>query len=640
MAQITHTSFRLAPLLCAGLGLLIAGCSTTPSQQTPSQAGTQIEQDQSVQLIALAQDATAKGNYIIAAQYYLQLAEHSDSPTKDGHYLAAAEAFARGKQPEQTQQVIAEIDSRQLSNQQRLRLRMVQARIALQASDTEQALEQMRYPTDQSLPWELLAQWHALKADIFTQAENYIAATRERVILENMLGDDLDRQRNHQQIWESLAQLTAPALVTLRDQPPPDIFSGWVELAYFAKISENNPSQFEKQIQQWQERYPSHPAQGEFIEALTSTQKMLFFRPEKIAVLLPLSGSFSTPANAIRDGFLGAYYAREDKTYTPHIKVYDTTDDVDAGLFTYQRAVAEGADIIIGPLHKPMLEALAKEEEIPVTTLALNYLPSADIRVNNLYQYGLLPEDEARQVAERAWLDGHNNALALIPEGEWGDRMLATFEKNWRQLDGHLLEVQRYNPSKHDFAGPVIDLLNIDNSKQRHRDLEATLGINIKTEARRRQDVDFIFVAAFPQQARQIRPQLKFYYASDVPIYSTSHAFSGETNATLDRDMDGITFCDMPWILDANAGPKPHWQDITHIWKGDAIPLKRLYAMGVDAYRLIGLIPKLENSQDYVSAQTGSLYLDGVNRIHRQLLWANFHRGIPRLIEPAANDPS
>ena len=626
-------SVRIAPCLLTALLVLFAGCSTTaPKPLAPDETASEATADA---LLEQAWSSAAIGNLVIAAQLHLQLAEQSDSPEKETNLLAAADILVRGQHLEKTRAILDKLDPGQLTPEQTLRYRMVLARMALQEENVDNALEQLRYPADETLPREQQVEWLTLKAEVYSRIGDHIAAARQRITLEPLLDDDITIQRNHQLIWLALGHLTAPALATLRDQPPPDIFSGWVELAYFAKISEQSPKQFEAQLQQWQTRYPEHPAQGEFIEGLASMQQMLHFRPDNIALLLPLSGNFSAPANAVRDGFLAAYYAREDDSYTPNIRIYDTTDNVDTGLFIYQRAIAEGADFIVGPLHKPLVEALANEEKIPVTTLALNYLSAEDIYVENLYQYGLLPEDEARQVAERAWLDGHDNALALAPEGEWGDRMLATFEKHWRQLDGRVLEVQRYNPGKHDFAGPVVDLLNIDQSKQRHRDVQKTVRLTLVTEARRRQDIDFIFVAAFPQQARQIRPQLKFYYASDIPIYSTSHAYGGEINTTLDRDMNGITFCDMPWVFTGGAGQAPQWRDIADIWKSDATPFKRLYAMGIDAYRLIFLLPRFEAGLEYFSAQTGSLYLDGVNRFHRQLLWANFRNGKPRLIDPA-----
>ena len=46
---------------------------------------------------------------------------------------------------------------------------------------------------------------------------------------------------------------------------------------------------------------------------------------------------------------------------------------------------------------------------------------------------------------------------------------------------------------------------------------------------------------------RQIRPQLRFFYAGDVPTYMTSDSFDPDPIAN--RDIDGVIFPDMPWML-------------------------------------------------------------------------------------------
>jgi outer membrane PBP1 activator LpoA protein len=634
MLRITKRLGLLHGLLTAAL---LGGCAA------PLPTPTGEEQAAPGQLIGQAEESTAKGNYVIAAQTYLQLAGHSTGAERQQFLLTAATILLRGQHLERARTTMAAIDPKLLPSEGKVQYQLNQARIALLELQPQRALQQLHTPATTLSP-TLAPEWYGARADAYAMAGNYLEAVRERIKLENNLSDSVLIQRNHQQIWQDLTQLTPTALQTLRSAPPPDVLSGWLELGYLYKEYATRPDLLPEQLRSWQEHYPDHPATGQFLDDLLHYQEILFERPRHIALLLPLSGSFAAPANAVRDGFLAAYYSRTNRLYAPEIKIYDTTEDVATGIKVYQQAVAAGADFIVGPLHKPLLEALAQQEEMPVKTLALNYLGSEEKSADNLFQFGLLPEDEARQVAERAWLDGQNKALVLAPEGEWGDRMLNTFEKYWQQLDGKVLEAQRYDPAKHDFSSPVVKLLNIDESRQRGRDLRHLLGINIKYEPRRRQDVDFIYLAAFPNQARQIRPQLKFYYADAVPVYSTSHVYGGEVNTTQDRDMDGIIFCDMPWVFEGGRNHQTNWKMISKTWKSDAVPFKRLYAMGIDAYHLIGRLNMMgDNAQANLNAETGNLYLDGNRRIHRQLLWARFSGGKPRLIDTApanTNNPS
>jgi len=627
---------RLGYLGLLAIIALFSGCSTAPEQPSSQPLAPS-------QLIKQAEDSSAKGSFVSAAQNYLQLAQQSSANEQQVHLLAAATILVRGQHIDYANTVMAQIKPAMLSPRDQFQYRLTRARIALFEFQPDMALEQLRMP-DINIPATEIQTWHTLRAEAFAMSGNHLESVREHIALENQLYSYDDIHRNHQQIWQALNQLSATAMLTLRTDPAPDVLSGWLELGYLYQQSLNRPDHLHSQLQTWAANYPSHPAADQFIDELLTYQDIQLDRPNQIALLLPLSGSFASPAKAIRDGFLAAYYSRNNRRYSPEIRIYDTSDNVLIGLEVYQQAIDNGADMIIGPLHKPLLEAVAAQGEFPVKTLALNYLSEETLIADNFFQYGLLPEDEARQVAERAWLDGHNKALVLAPEGEWGERMLNTFQKHWQQLDGNTVEVQRYNPALHDFAAPVINLLNIDESRRRKNELQQLTGLTLKFEPRRRQDVDFIYVAAFPSQARQIRPQLKFYYAADLPVYSTSHVFSGKTDSTLDRDMNGITFSDMPWVFTDGKGHQPDWKLFTDTWQGNALPFKRLYAMGIDAYRLISQLNNLHNSrQSHVNAETGTLYLDENNRIHRQLLWARFRSGKPRLIDatPALqNKPS
>jgi outer membrane PBP1 activator LpoA protein len=578
--------------------------------------------------------AAARGNFVIAAQGYLQLAKRSENPLKEEYQLTAANILVRGRYIDEAKKITQQLHAPALPLEQRLNHQMLLARFALLEQQPNEALSHLRYPGIESIPASLITKWRHLRAETYAGIGNHLESVRERISLEALLSKEETISLNHQLIWKTLNNLSESALTAFHTQPPPDILSGWLELSLLGKRADpDNSAQFERELNKWQLKYTEHPARGEFLDLLLNRQDAVIDRPENIALLLPLTGNFARPANAVRDGFLAAYYARPNQRYTPSIKVYDTSDDLQQGLNAYNQAITEGADFIIGPLHKPLLEELAKKDFFPVPTLALNYLSNEEPSNDKLYQYGLLPEDEARQVAERAWLDGHNNALILVPEGEWGTRMQTTFQQHWEMLEGTISESQTYNASKHDFSGPVVDLLNIDQSKARHRKLEKTIGIQLEFKPRRRQDIDFIYVAAFPRQARQIRPQLKFYYATDIPIYSTSHVYSGEIDTSQDRDVNGIIFCDMPWVFTSGKGHQPEWNDFINIWKSGATPYKRLYAMGIDAYRLISQLDQLSNSQEQLSAETGNLYIDDANRIHRQLLWARFRGGKPRLIE-------
>ncbi|MDZ7735332.1 MAG: penicillin-binding protein activator [Gammaproteobacteria bacterium] len=74
-------------------------------------------------------------------------------------------------------------------------------------------------------------------------------------------------------------------------------------------------------------------------------------------------------------------------------------------------------------------------------------------RLPLLYQFSLAPEDEARQIAERAWFDGHAHALAMTPQNEWGDRVYKAFSHTFEELGGKVLERVSYSSEGQQYSG-------------------------------------------------------------------------------------------------------------------------------------------------------------------------------------------
>jgi outer membrane PBP1 activator LpoA protein len=183
------------------------------------------------------------------------------------------------------------------------------------------------------------------------------------------------------------------------------------------------------------------------------------------------------------------------------------------------------------------------------------------------------------------------------------------------------------------------DLFHIDQSEARHRTLRRQTGLDIKFEPRRRQDVDFIFLAAFPRQGRLIQPQIKFHRGTGLPVYATSHIYTGAPDQALDRDLEGIMFCDSGWVLAQPRSDDALQQAVVRLWPDTARSYLRFFALGIDAFNMPGNIEHLRTyPYERYDGVTGNLSIDDSNRFHRQLDWASFHGGRPRLLEagPAA----
>jgi outer membrane PBP1 activator LpoA protein len=212
--------------------------------------------------------------------------------------------------------------------------------------------------------------------------------------------------------------------------------------------------------------------------------------------------------------------------------------------------------------------------------------------------------------------------------------MVAAWSSHWQRLGGVVVANQPYNDVDVDFSESIKNLLNITQSEARKEEIEKTVGQKLRFETRARQDIDFIFLAADAKHGRLIKPQLNFYHAARVPVYSTSHIFTGAGDAMRDIDLDGIQFGDMPWMLVGDGKIQELRQTLQRDWPHVHTDLDRLYALGVDSYAILPHLGRIGmESGARFSGVTSGLSVDQHGRLQRQLLWARFNRGVPRLVD-------
>jgi hypothetical protein len=340
-----------------------------------------------------------------------------------------------------------------------------------------------------------------------------------------------------------------------------------------------------------------------------------------------LSGNNAAAGNAIKNGFFGAYFsAVSGLDRQQQIRVYDV-DESGGARQAYAQAVLEGAEFVVGPLLRRSVGDLATEMILPVPVLTLNYMSGNAPVPPTFYQFALSPEDEATSAAARAVEEGQLRAVALVPASEWGRRVLTSFATEFEALGGTLLDYKNYEPADQDFAFEIEGLMALSQSVQRYQRLRANIGGPLQFDPRRRQDVDFVFLAADAKAGRLIKSQLKFHYAGELPVYSTSFIYSLDGRS--DSDLNGVMFADIPWIISPPAWIADYPELYAEFWPAEK-RLTRLHAMGYDAYHLVGgLHDSQENPMGEIIGATGRLYLDANGRVHRKLAWARFERGRP-----------
>jgi outer membrane PBP1 activator LpoA protein len=618
MKQINHQFTAILTLII----VIIQGCATLPPDR-PAAVTLPAGIRQQVDLLLNNE------SYEAAAALLQTLAQQYTPPLRDRLLLEAAETWLKARRLEETLDLVARLQPPADNAAFAFRLRMLRTQIAILRGDIDQALDLMDPAPGEETPPELRQRYHANMAEIFRLAGNLLESAQELNVLDQLQADDeITRLKTQELLVQTLTSMTDTALELLQP-PPPSHMIGWMELARVVKQQIVQPSELASELAAWRERFPEHPALQAYLTALLEQRGLS--SSDHIAILLPRSGPYVNVATAVRDGFMAAWY-QQPPDHRPQLRFYDSSRLEDI-LQTYQQAVLQGAQRVVGPLNKDAVNMLMQMESLPQPVLALNQVEDQEAHQPNLYQFGLAPEDEAEQVAERAWLEGHQRALILTPIGNWGDRIGESFRRRWQALGGQVLESQRYNAAENDFSQPIRLLLNIDESKARTLALERLLGLQLQADVRRRQDADFIFLAARPQKGRQLGPQLKFHHGGDLPIYATSHIYSGVEDNELNRDLGHINFVDTPWLLEDERGNALSRNQLQKLMPGVKGQYARLYAMGIDSYNLLtNLEPLREQPGRTFSGKSGTLYLDKQNRLHRLLAWADMQQGKASII--------
>lgn len=614
--KIRRTSSAAAIALAA----VLTACTTAPPTQPVDRTPTPVE---------TAESLSRQGRHEAAADLYQRMAQRADTVTRQRYLILTARERNLAGTPEVARTILDRL-SQPIDDSNRLLWAQVSAEVAIAMGNPARALANL----DSAPTPEVAADATnvlLIRADALFRLGQPVAATAALLEREIWLDSQAELAANQRMLWEGYRTWGVESVAD--DARPSDdpILLGWLALGEIAWNRRTTPAAMRQALMSWQRGYPDHPANRLLLpEIMTGLPAAQTF-PSQVALLMPLSGKQRQAATAVRDGFLAAHFVATGMPTRPEIRIYDVAALGVAE--AYRRAVGDGATFVVGPLLKESVQELAGSG-VTTTTLALNFLPDEAAAAPGLYQFSLSPEDEARQVAQRAAKLGQSRALALAPINAWGQRVLGAFMAEYQALGGQILDYRFYDPGSPDFSAGIQQVLLIDESRARHERLAANLGVSLEYEPRRRSDVDLIFLAATEQAGKLIRPQLRFHYAGAVPTYSTSAIYQEGTRNN--SDLNGIMFPDVPWIVEPDGQSLEVRAALERHWPAQAKRRSRLYALGFDAYRLIPVLNSgARGHSEDLQGMTGTLYIDEHGKIFRRLAWARMQRGQPELIEPA-----
>jgi outer membrane PBP1 activator LpoA protein len=595
------------------LALIMSACETTGIGVAGVSAESRAER------LALG------GDFEEAASIYIGLAAETSGAERDRLTLLAVDSWLDAGDVLRAQNAFRGVAQPQ-GGELLWRWNSTRAAMLLYEGDAEQAKDLLESLSRQPLPPDLRLRVEALRADAWFQLQEPARAVELLMQRETWLDDRQSIAANRERLWQGLVVSDPQVLRSAAETASDPTVRGWLTLGSLAAATGQQGIGWSNGVVRWRERNAGHPAMA-FVETLDIPDDQLLAYPRRIALLLPLSGRAASAGKAVQNGFLGAYFASagglDDRQ---SILIYDVTAEGGPS-GAYASAVEDGAEFVVGPLLRDNVNELANDILVPVPVLTLNYLPDESLPPPGLFQFALAPEDEAASVATRALQDGHRTAVALVPNSNWGRRLLTAFATEFEGQGGTLLDYRNFTSESPDFSHTIEELMGLAGSVSRYQRMRANIGSPLQFDPRRRQDVDFIFLAADGASGRLLKSQLKFHYSGDLPVYSTSSIYAMDGRS--DSDLNGVRFADTPWIIAPQSWIQ-YLPDAYRKYWPEERRLGRLHAMGYDAYQLVApLFAARDGTMAEIDGATGVLYMDANGRIHRRLAWAEFRRGEP-----------
>lgn len=328
--------------------------------------------------------------------------------------------------------------------------------------------------------------------------------------------------------------------------------------------------------------------------------------PQRLAVLLPMTGQLATAAASVRDGLLAGYYGHGGAR--PELVFYDTGGTVSGAIAARDRAVAEGADQILGPLGRDEVSALFGSPQ-PVPLLALNRGHGEP--PENAADFSLAPEDEGAAIAQRLLAHNARRVLVLSNGDDHAVRSVETLRTALEAAGGTLVATIAITGETPGDQTPAL-----------------------RAAAGSEGGVDAVLIALRGNEARVVVPQLFAAGLGNRIRLATSQLGLGTGDADSDRALDGIVFVSEPWTTSGLPGlPSP--ATLAGQLPTARGPAARLFAFGHDAWLLSARLRELARQPGAtVSGATGELSLAPDGRVHRIPAWATFSGG---LVTPVAD---
>src|SRR5215471_10903379 len=175
--------------------------------------------------------------------------------------------------------------------------------------------------------------------------------------------------------------------------------------------------------------------------------------PVRIGIILPLSSSNPGTRLLANSMMKAAQLALFDSNnHDILLMTADDTGSASDAAASARNLLAQGAEVIVGPLFSQSVSAvapIARDRGVPV----LAFSTDASVAGDGIYLHSFLPQTEVKRVVAFAVRQGHTAFGAMIPETAYGEVVAKSFNESVTQAGAKIVDVERFSPS----AGAIVD---------------------------------------------------------------------------------------------------------------------------------------------------------------------------------------
>jgi len=342
-----------------------------------------------------------------------------------------------------------------------------------------------------------------------------------------------------------------------------------------------------------------------------------------IAIMLPLSGE----SEAIGQSLLNAATMALIESYDSRLKLvpFDTKGTPSGAADAAQKVVANNVDIVLGPLFSSSIEAAG-----PIINRArlslIGFSNDTAVASRDRYVMGFSLKDEVKTVMTYAMEMGHTHFGALLPMGEYGNRV---YDILGDMVETNAIEItatENYPADASAVFEPVKRLADYEKRKRTmDQELAALKTINTdltddiakkleKFEVIGDPDFTAVLVPEGGDLLRTIAPLLPFYEVDPAKVQFLGTGLWNDPGLTKEPSLNGGWF----------AAPNPEKPNAFFNRYREAFgqPAPRIATLAYDAMALVAQlsknpVPRHRFSRRFLEDKKGFDGIDGLFRFNR-----------------------